>query len=143
MLGRMPAVDVVDSTWLAARPATVAAIVAQPGNWRRWWPGLDLRVDHWRAEKGVRWTVGEVGRGPATGLSGTAEIWLESVNAGVVAHFFLRLDPPAGRPLPDRAGERIEHHYRLLTKRAFWALADQLDPGRMTRHTSVSHAALG
>jgi hypothetical protein len=143
MLGRVPAVDVVDSTWLAARPASVAALLGQPANWRRWWPQLDLRVEEERAEKGVRWVVGPVGAGPAAGLAGTAEMWLEAAGDGVVAHFFLRLDRPDGAPVPERAAARIVRHYRLLTKQALWALGDQLDPGRMTRHTSVSHAALG
>jgi hypothetical protein len=132
----VPAIDVVDSTWFAARPGPVAAIVAEPGNWRRWWPGLTLAVDEWRGNKGVRWVVAAVaGRGH--GLSGSAEIWLEPMFDGVVVHFFLRLDPAPGRRLPRRRGERIAGEYRRRTKQAFWALADQLDPGRVTRHTSA------
>ncbi len=136
----MPAIDVVDSTWFAARPAAVAAIVAEPGNWRRWWPDLGLEVDEWRGEKGIRWRVPRVG-GTAAGLAGSAEVWLEPMFEGVVAHFFLRLDPPPGRRLPERRRGRITRYYRLRTKQAFWGFADQLDPGRVARHTSTSHAA--
>lgn len=136
MLAGMPLVDVVDSTWFAARPATVAAIVAEPANWRRWWPGLTLAVAEWRGEKGVRWLVTAVaGRG--AGLAGSAEVWLEPMFDGVVAHFFLRLDPPRGRSLSRRKAERIADGYRRRTKQAFWALADELDPARRVRHTSV------
>jgi len=133
----VPNVDVVDSTWFATRPSTIAAIVARPANWRLWWPGLDLRVDEWRGEKGVRWFVSDVDHGPATGLSGTAEVWLAAAFEGVVAHFFLRLEPAGEQRLSARAVEAVERHYRVLTKQAFWSLADQLDPGRMTRHTSA------
>jgi hypothetical protein len=138
----MPAIDVVDSTWIAARPSTVAAVLAEPVNWRRWWPGLGLRVDELRGDKGVRWFVPSVRADSGCGLAGTAEVWLESTCGGVVAHFFLRLEPAPGRSAPRRLAERVTDDYRMRTKQAFWALADQLDPGRMTRHTSASHAAL-
>lgn len=138
----MPAVDIVDSTWISARPVTVAAVVAEPANWRRWWPGLELTIDEWRAEKGVRWHVGSVQSGAAVGLAGSAEVWLEPMGEGVVAHFFLRLDPAEGHTLEDRLRDRVTREYRLHTKRAFWALGDQLDPGRIDRHTSASHASV-
>lgn len=134
----MPAIDIVDSTWFGARPAVVAAIVAEPANWRRWWPDLTLEVDEWRGTKGVRWLVPAVG-GRGAGLAGTAEIWLEPMSDGVVAHFFLRLEPPPGHRLSHRRRDRITAHYRRRTKQAFWALADNLDPGRMARHTKTSH----
>ena len=137
----MPAVDVVDSTWFATRPAVVAALVAEPGNWRSWWPDLTLEVEEWRGDKGVRWRV-PAAAGPAAGCYGSAEVWLEPMFDGVVAHFFLRLDPAAGRTVSRRRAERIADSCRRRTKTAFWALADQLDPGRMTRHTSASHTTV-
>lgn len=137
----MPAIDVVDSTWIAAPAATVAAVVAEPANWRRWWPGLDLQVSEWRAAKGVRWTVASVaGR---AGLSGSAEVWLEPAGEGVVAHFFLRLDPAPGRTLSRRDVERVTDEYRRRTKSAFWALADRLDPARKQRHVWTVEAGGG
>lgn len=141
MLSRVPVVDVVDSTWVAAAPASVATLVADPANWRRWWPGLDLRVDEWRALKGVRWTVRAVS-GHAD-LAGSAEVWLEPMAEGVVAHFFLRLDPTSGRAISRRVVDKITCAYRRQTKTAFWALADRLDPGRMDRHVSASHTSVG
>ena len=133
----MPAIDVADSTWLAARPAAVATLLAEPGNWRRWWPDLSLEVDEWRNEKGVRWLVPAVS-GIGHGLAGSAEVWLEPMFDGVVAHFFLRLDPPPGRRLSRRRRDRIADRCRRRTKATFWALADQLDPGRVARLTSVA-----
>ena len=132
----MPTIDVVDSTWFAARPTAVAAIVAEPANWRRWWPDLDLAVDQWRGVKGVRWVVRSAG-GRAAGMSGTAEVWLEPMHEGVVAHVFLRLDPKDGQDVPRSAAERITRDFRLRTKKVFWALADQLDPGRLDRLTGT------
>ena len=137
----MPAIDVVDSTWIAAPAPTVAAVVNEPANWRRWWPGLELQVSERRAAKGVRWTVPAVaGR---AGLSGTAEVWLEPAGEGVVAHFFLRLDPAPGRTLSRRDVERVTDEYRRRTKSAFWALADRLDPARMQRHVSAAEPGAG
>jgi hypothetical protein len=130
----VPTIDVVDSTWFAARPTAVAAIVAEPANWRRWWPTLDLVVDELRGEKGVRWIVRSAG-GRAAGMKGTAEVWLERMHEGVVAHFFLRLDPASGGVVPPARAERIAREFRIRTKQVFWALADQLDPGRLDRLT--------
>jgi hypothetical protein len=132
----MPDIDVMDSTWLAARPSSVAAVIAQPANWRAWWPQLNLVVDEWRGVKGVRWTVRSV-RGHA-GLTGTAEVWLEQSHDGVVAHFFLRLDAADGRAVPRRSRDRLVRECRLAAKRAFWAMADDLDPGRSGRLCSTA-----
>jgi hypothetical protein len=132
----VPTIDVVDSTWFAARPAAVAAIVAEPANWRRWWPELDLVVHESRGEKGMRWVV-RAARGVAAGFAGSAEVWLEPQHDGVVAHFFLRLDRTDGGPVPRRDAERLTREFRVRTKRAFWAAADRLDPGRLDRLTGV------
>lgn len=126
----MPDIDVLDSTWICARPAEVATIVAEPSNWRRWWPRLDLAVDEWRGDKGVRWLVRPSERGT---LAGSMEIWLEQAFDGVVVHFFLRLDATGGRPVRRRRARRIEDRYRTEVKALFWSIGDQLDPGRLAR----------
>lgn len=126
----MPDVDVVDSTWICANPAVVAATVAEPANWRRWWPDLDLAVEEWRGEKGVRWTVRPGSSGTE---AGTMEVWLEPAFDGVVVHYFLRLDSVDGRPMRRRRRERITRAHRLRAKQVFWGLGDQLDPGRLAR----------
>ena len=125
----MPDIDVVDSTWLNAPLATVAAIVAEPSNWRRWWPDLAVEIHEWRGEKGVRWTV----RSPADRADGTMEIWLEPSCGGVVLHYFLRLDAENGHRISARRARRAVDARRKATKLIFWALGDQLDPGRTTR----------
>ncbi len=130
----------MDSTWLRARPQAVGVIIADPALWRRWWPGLDLVADEQRAERGIRWDVRSVDGFP--GLTGTAELWLQAQGEGVVAHFFLRLDPSTGGQVTGSDVERIRWRYRRHTKKALWALADQLDPGRLDRHTSATHTSL-
>jgi hypothetical protein len=134
-----PAIDIIDSTWLGARPAVVAPAIADPANWRRWWPGLQLRALELRGEKGVRWHVEAVAHDAACGLSGSAEVWLQHVDGGVVAHFFLRLDPAAGADLAPQVRDRFVRDYHRDTKAAFWALGDQLDPARLTRLTCAAH----
>ncbi len=95
----MPVVDIMDSTWVRARPQAVGVIVADPTLWRRWWPGLDLAATEQRGEKGIRWDVASVDG--VAGMTGTAELWLQAQGDGVVVHFFLRLDPSAAlRALP-------------------------------------------
>ena len=130
----MPDIDIVDSTWICARPSVVAAVVAEPANWRRWWPDLDLSLDEWRGDKGVRWTVR---RAPERG-SGSMEVWLEPAFDGVVAHYFLRLDAAPGGRLTARRAERVADRYRRRMKQVFWALADELDPGRIARIATPS-----
>lgn len=88
-----PAIDIVDETFLAVPPGTVAAAFADPDAWRRYWPDLRLEVYTDRGEKGLRWTV----RGA---LVGTMEVWLEPVLDGTLLHYFLRATPsvPPRRP---------------------------------------------
>jgi hypothetical protein len=129
----VPQIDVIDSTWIAAPPRAVAPVVADERNWAGWWPVLDLAVDERRGDRGVRWIVRGVRGARDAGLAGSAEVWLQPMFGGVVAHFFLRLDPAAGKRLPARHAARIERALRRRTKAAFWALADAADPDRARR----------
>src|SRR6266536_3596549 len=116
----MPQVDVVDETWVAASPQRVAASVADPANWRRWWPDLDLVVDRLRGAQGVRWFV----RGTVTG---SMEVWWQPDRDGVRVQYFLRLDPPGGRRLSTRRVQRAVLAHRRRAKRIFWGLKDELE----------------
>ena len=93
----MPVVDVVDQSWIGVGPARVARALEETRHWKRWWPDFDLRVAEWRGAKGVRWTV----RSTADGrFRGSMEVWLQPLFDGVVAHYFLRLDPVDATGLP-------------------------------------------
>ncbi|AXX28708.1 hypothetical protein APASM_1343 [Actinosynnema pretiosum subsp. pretiosum] len=90
-LAAVPSVDVVDETFLAVPPETVAAAFAAPESWARHWPDLILSVYLDRGAQGLRWTVGGA-------LVGTMEVWLEPVMDGTLLHYFLRADLPEDAP---------------------------------------------
>lgn len=127
----MPAVDIVDESFLVVPRRRVAAIVAESQRWAVWWPDLEIEVFLDRGEDGMAWTVA----GP---LVGSAEIWLEEHPRGVVLHYYLRADPTVPgsttrvRPIGDspRARKHVEglrRAYVLHWKRIMWALKDELE----------------
>lgn len=128
----MPALDLVDETYVVVDRARIAAVVADPRRWREWWPDLSLTVFMDRGLDGIRWS--------ATGAwVGSVEIWLEPVGDGVLLHHYLRLDRPGpeGVPLPaaaDPRGRRRDARARARRardwKRSAWALKDELEAGR-------------
>ena len=121
ILHRVPAVDIVDETFLVAPPETVAAVFADPASWRRYWPDLVLSVYADRGAEGIRWTV----RGA---LVGTMEVWLEPVLDGTLLHYFLRADLPT--PAPQRDSDRERRRRQLAAKRIALRLKSQLEDGR-------------
>lgn len=114
------AIDIVDETFIVADPATVAAVVADPASWRRWWPDLRPEVTRDRGVKGMQWAV----RGAVVG---SMEIWLEPYGDGVIVHYFLRADPSEGRR---RGGPRLAGRRTLAWKHHVHALKDRLEAGR-------------
>jgi hypothetical protein len=130
----MNRIDLVDETFIAAPAPLLATTIADPARWAAWWPDLEASVFMDRGLEGLRWTV--VGA-----LVGTAEIWLESFNDGVIVHYFLRADPSEpGRPhvpraLPDsprgrRVADRLRARRALAWKRSVWALKAELEGDR-------------
>lgn len=129
----MPLVDLVDETFIVVERSPLAAVVSDPGRWRRWWPDLDLVVFMDRGLDGVRWSM--------TGsLVGSCEIWLEPALDGVLLHYYLRGEltgssSTAIRPLPDspkgwRVAARERRRRALTWKGHAWALKDELEAGR-------------
>lgn len=129
----MPAVDLVDETFVVVDRAVLAAVVADPARWRAWWPDLELTVFMDRGLDGIRWTA----RGAWTG---SLEIWLEALGDGVLLHHYARLDPVDRRtggpskPPDGAAGWRRAARARARRARAWkrdvWALKDELEAGR-------------
>ncbi|AHH95355.1 hypothetical protein GCM10010174_58680 [Kutzneria viridogrisea] len=109
----VPALDLVDETFLVVPPAAVAAVFAEPANWPRFWPDLTLAVYADRGDEGLRWTV-------AGALVGTQEVWLEPMLDGTLLHYFLRADPP----VPFRGQKQ---RLRALRQRQHAAKAVALD----------------
>ncbi|MFL6124062.1 polyketide cyclase / dehydrase and lipid transport [Actinophytocola sp.] len=124
MLHDVAAVDVIDETFLAVPPSTVAAAFADPRAWRRFWPDLDLAVYADRGDEGVRWTV----RGA---LVGTMEVWLEPVLDGTVLHYFLRADfPPGGAAgKPVKEAQRRQRAAKAVALDLKFVLEDGRRPG--------------
>jgi hypothetical protein len=119
----VPEVDVIDETFLAVPPATVAAAFADPGAWRRFWPDLHLAVYADRGVEGLRWTV----RGA---LVGTMEVWLEPVLDGTVLHYFLRADLPGGAERKAlREAQKRQQAAKAVALRLKFVLEDGRPPG--------------
>ena len=115
--------DVIDETFLAVPPATVASAFADPGAWRRFWPDLRLAVYADRGDEGLRWTVGGA-------LVGTMEVWLEPVLDGTVLHYFLRADLPPGATARRGRLARERTRRQLAAKSVALDLKAVLEDGR-------------
>lgn len=82
-------VDVVDETFVRARPCVVRDALDAPGVLDSLWPGLTRQVAQDRGTKGVRWwSHGEV--------AGRLEIWLEEVPGGTIIHHFVHGEQQSG-----------------------------------------------
>lgn len=127
----MPQIDLIEESFVVARPARVAALLADPARWPGWWPDLSLSVFQDRAEQGVRWTV-------AGALVGSMEVWLEPHADGVIVHHYVRAD--LARPARSNRVVRRESRRRALhAKRLFWNVKDELE-GRRLPGEAAAHA---
>lgn len=131
-----PTLDIVDETFLAIPPSTVAAAFADPRSWRSYWPDLVLEVYTDRGVEGLRWTVGGA-------LVGTMEVWLEPVLDGTILHYFLRADP-AGPPLsPARLRREADRRARAAKAIALdlkAVLEDGREPGVAPRTATAAES---
>jgi hypothetical protein len=148
--GAVAALDVIDETFVLAGRAEVAAAFADPQQWRRLWPDLELSVFADRGEAGLRWSV--------TGAwVGSAEVWCEAVvlgpgtgsaaggEEGTLLHWFLRVDPAPGpegaaarRALRGRSGPAREALRRQRAAKAIaFGLKDALERGRRPGEPAV------
>jgi hypothetical protein len=121
----MNSIQVADDTFVAADGSAVGAAVADPARWQQWWPDLRLQVIEERGEKGIRWTVA----GP---LTGTMEIWLESVLDGVVLHYFLHAEPAgvAAWQLAKMNLAKMTHRRRVAGKKMAFEVKAELERAR-------------
>lgn len=119
----MPQLDLMDETFIVAAPRTVATVVADRSRWAQWWPGLELTVQEDRGIAGIRWLVS------GDSWIGSMEIWVQPHLDGVIAHYYLRVDPAGGR-MPARRLGRRRRDWQRRAKRVLWALKDELEKGR-------------
>jgi hypothetical protein len=129
----MNSIQIADETFVAADPIEVGRAVADLANWRRWWPDLRLTVVEDRGAVGHRWTV-------AGALTGTMEIWLESVLDGVVLHYFLHAEPSgvAAWQLAKMNLAKMNHRRRVAGKDMAFEVKRTLEA---TRPVGVSRLA--
>jgi hypothetical protein len=125
MLTAMNSVQISDETFVCADPAEVGRAVGDPASWRRWWPDLRLTVVEDRGPAGVRWTV-------AGALTGTMEVWLETMMDGVILHYFLHAEP-SGASAHDLARldlAKLNHTRRVAGKRMAFEVKTRLEQHR-------------
>jgi hypothetical protein len=129
----MNSIQIADETFVAADPVEVGRAVADRASWRRWWPDLRLTVVEDRGAAGHRWTV-------AGSLTGTMEIWLESVLDGVVLHYFLHAEPSgvAAWQLAKMNLAKMNHRRRVAGKDMAFEVKRTLEA---TRPVGVSRLA--
>jgi hypothetical protein len=116
--------DLVDQTWIRAKPPMVADAVARPDRWGAWWPGLSLRADELRGLQGIRWSALAMAR---WSVRGEIEIWLQPDLDGVLLNFLARLDRGDGTPMAAKEHDRLGSHLTRQAKRNFWQLKDELE----------------
>ncbi|KAA0083647.1 polyketide cyclase / dehydrase and lipid transport [Mycolicibacterium sp. P9-64] len=129
----MNSIQIADETFVCADPIDVGAAVADPANWRRWWPDLRLTVVEDRGPVGHRWTV--------TGaLTGTMEVWLQPVLDGVVLHYFLHAEPSGvtAHELTKMDLPKANHKRRVAGKNMAFEVKQKLEE---TRPVGVSRLA--
>jgi hypothetical protein len=124
-------IQVADQTFVVGPAVAVAAAVAAPEKWRRWWPDLQLEVREDRGDKGIRWGVGGV-------LTGTMEVWLEPMLDGVVLHYFLHAEPAgeSGRSTRDAAAIRAR---RVAGRRMSFEVKATAEAGRRPGVPAAQH----
>lgn len=115
--------DLADDTFVAAPPAALARVVADPERWRAWWPDLVLTTTVDRGRLGRHWAV-------SGALTGTAEVWLEPVGDGTVVHLYLR----AG--LTDRQRAVRARAWKAAIHAVKDALEQGREPGTPVRRSS-------
>ncbi|MCW4355395.1 polyketide cyclase / dehydrase and lipid transport [Hoyosella sp. YIM 151337] len=132
----MSSIHIADDTFVAASPGLVAAELSFESDWRRWWPDLAVSVREDRAEKGIRWRVGDA-------LEGTMEVWLEPVLDGTMLHYFLHAEPAGG--LIPQAGELadLNHKRRVAGRSMALEVKFRAERGRRPGEPSVSSATSG
>jgi hypothetical protein len=121
----MNSIQIADETFVAADPVEVGRAVADQASWRRWWPDLRLTVVADRGAAGHRWTV-------AGALTGTMEIWLESVLDGVVLHYFVHAEPAgvAAWQLAKMNLAKMNHRRRVAGKNMAFEVKRTLEATR-------------
>ncbi len=120
----VPALELVDETFVVARPVELGRLVHDPRRWREWWPDLVLTTFMDRGDLGIRWSAA------GARWTGSVEIWLEAVAGGVLLHHYQRLDPTRATVLTARELRRARADRARSWKTHAFAVKDALEGDR-------------
>jgi hypothetical protein len=98
----MPALDIVDETFVRAPVDALRATLCNEAAWAAL--GMNAHCYEDRGDAGKRWTL-------FGALTGTAEVWLEQNFGGVLVHIYIRADP-RGNVSPARLRARYAHRVK-------------------------------
>ncbi|GIG68968.1 hypothetical protein Pen01_52630 [Phytomonospora endophytica] len=119
----VPALDLIDDTYMACSPETLAPLVSAPALAAELWPEWRVSVTEERGVEGVRWKVG----GP---VAGSTEVWIERYrDRGALVHVYVRVDP-TGKPWSPRETERRRERLRRRVKAVMWRVKDEVERDR-------------
>ena len=129
----MNSIQIADETFVAADPVEVGRAVADPANWRRWWPDLRLTVGRGPRRAGPPLDGDRRADRDHGDLAGTA---LD----GVVLHYFLHAEPSgvAAWQLAKMNLAKMNHRRRVAGKNMAFEVKRTLEA---TRPVGVSRLA--
>ena len=133
----MPLLDIVDETFVVASQADLRKLWCDDAAWDKRFADITLRCYEDRGLLGKRWYI--------TGtMVGSAEVWLEQLDDGVLVHVYIRADPAptfGGAPLKPRQARRARRQlwkrYARPLKRWGFAIKDAAEGPRRPGEPSV------
>lgn len=124
----MPALDVIDETFILAPVAELCDIFCDEQAWKAL--GMDLHCYEDRGVRGKRWTL-------SGQLTGTAEVWLEPSHGGVIVHVYLQAKSESRR-----SASRLRRRYAIGVKRWILEVKSGYDIVRPAGVTPAGHGKI-
>ena len=109
-------VDLVDESFVRARPTVLRAVLEDPRLDALVWPGHEVSVTRDRGHKGRHYAV--AGR-----ITGVAEVWLEPFDDGTIVHHYVQARTSDRWRSPSAVARRHAHAW----KREITAIKDELE----------------
>lgn len=124
----MPALDVIDETFVLAPVAELSDIFCDEQAWKAL--GMDLHCYEDRGVRGKRWTL-------SGHLRGTAEVWLEPSHGGVIVHVYIQAESESRR-----SASRLRRRYAIEVKRWILEVKSGYDIVRPAGVTPAGHGKI-
>ena len=120
-------VDLVDESFVRARPTVLRAVLEDPRLDALVWPGHEVSVTRDRGHKGRHYAV--AGR-----ITGVAEVWLEPFDDGTIVHHYVR---GTTRALTARSARAAVAAHRRRFKIVLNAVKDALEADTLSSWTNA------